>query len=526
MKKILKIMLFIVFTLNFLNVNAENTKEKEKINNKSIVEDFTKWDLNFKNFTIENSLVFFSKFYENTTPESYKYIKLNFIWIKEWSDLEKALKILVYNNKINNFYANFSWKEKNQISFENFYKLAEKIIWVYSSEDTIKTLSSERNLDYTDLEIIEQAFKNQKSKIEFEKYLNTKKWDKSIIDNVYNILINDYYDKSKLDKEKLIYSAVEWMTKSIWDKHTVFFPPKESKDFLWWLNWDFEWIWTYVEMPEPWIFKITSPIVWWPAEKAWIKWWDLIVEVDWKKITKENSQSEIISWIKWPEWTEVNLKINRNWDEFYLKVKREKVHLKSIESYFNWNNYVIKISWFNEWVSREFVDAIEILKQKNGIKKIVFDLRNNWGWFLNEVVSILSNFVPKWEPTAIVKYTVDEWKFLSKWNNLIDFSKYELVFLQNSETASASEIMIWTLKDYYKNLKIVWEKSYGKWSVQTIKEFDDWSSIKYTTAKWFTWKTKTWIDWIGILPTIEIKLNEELYKNQKIDNQLQKALSI
>jgi carboxyl-terminal processing protease len=85
--------------------------------------------------------------------------------------------------------------------------------------------------------------------------------------------------------------------------------------------------------------------------------------------------------------------------------------------------------------------------------------------------------------------------------------------------------MAGTLKDYYPNLTLVWEKTYGKWSVQTIKTYFDWSSLKYTIAHWFTGKTETWIDQIGIKPDVEIKLDETLMKSWT-DNQLEKAKSL
>ena len=82
------------------------------------------------------------------------------------------------------------------------------------------------------------------------------------------------------------------------------------------------------------------------------------------------------------------------------------------------------------------------------------------------------------------------------------------------------------MKDYFPKIKVIWTKSYWKGSVLAIKEFSDGSSFKYTTAKWFTWRSKTWIDWVWITPDVEIELDETLLKEKKIDNQLEKALSI
>lgn len=48
--------------------------------------------------------------------------------------------------------------------------------------------------------------------------------------------------------------------------------------------------------------------------------------------------------------------------------------------------------------------------------------------------------------------------------------------------------------------------------------------FKYTIAKWFTWKTQTWIDWIWLAPDIELELNIEAFKYNGKDNQLDKAI--
>jgi carboxyl-terminal processing protease len=136
---------------------------------------------------------------------------------------------------------------------------------------------------------------------------------------------------------------------------------------------------------------------------------------------------------------------------------------------------------------------------------------------------MLSNFVPTWEPVAVVKYYNSQRSYSSRWYKIVDFSKYKIIILQNSWSASASEIMIWWIKDYYPNSVLIWEKTYGKWSVQTIKDYKDWSSLKYTIAKWYTWKTETWIDWVWIEPDI---LMEDKVLKWELDPLIQKAIKL
>ena len=502
-----------VFSILFTNTSLIQAK------NETLTDKITK-NNTLKNITLEDIFVYFSSFFEEKTPESYKYIQLNFSWLQKWSRLEKAIQILVYNDKLPNLKANLKWIEKVNVNSDTFYSLASKVLW------TNYTKSNEnKKVDYYDLELVEESYRVLKNTELYNKQINLDTGTKDVLNSVYEIILTEHFDKDKIDKQKLIYSATQWLANWTWDKHTTFFPPTESKDFMSSLAWDFYWIWTFVDMPEPWKFIITSPISWWPAEKAGIRWWDEVIEVDWKAVTKENSQNEIVGWIRWEEWTEVNLKIKRWTETLEIKVKREKVHMKSIETKTNWNAFIMKINWFNEGISTEFREAIEELKQKN-IKKLIIDLRNNWGGYLDEVVTMLWYVIPKWEPVAVVKYVKDEWSYISKWQNLLDLNNYDVVFLQNSGTASASEIMIWTIKDYFPNVKIIWEKSYWKGSVQNIKEFFDGSSLKYTTAKWFTWKTKTWIDWVWIEPTEKVELDEQKLKDFKIDTQMDRALNI
>ena len=365
-----------VFSILFTNTSLIQAK------NETLTDKITK-NNTLKNITLEDIFVYFSSFFEEKTPESYKYIQLNFSWLQKWSRLEKAIQILVYNDKLPNLKANLKWIEKVNVNSDTFYSLASKVLW------TNYTKSNEnKRVDYYDLELVEESYRVLKNTELYNKQINLDTGTKDVLNSVYEIILTEHFDKDKIDKQKLIYSATQWLANWTWDKHTTFFPPTESKDFMSSLAWDFYWIWTFVDMPEPWKFIITSPISWWPAEKAGIRWWDEVIEVDWKAVTKKNSQNEIVGWIRWEEWTEVNLKIKRWTETLEIKVKREKVHMKSIETKTNWNAFIMKINWFNEGISTEFREAIEELKQKN-IKKLIIDLRNNWGGYLDEVVTML-----------------------------------------------------------------------------------------------------------------------------------------
>lgn len=470
---------------------------------------------------------FYAWFINWLIPESYKYIKLNFKDVDEKSELYWSLQKLVYLNLIKNSSTNIG--EHKKISAYNFYKLSEVIfdIKIIKESEIEELKKTETNINHLDnVKAIINGKKLEFSN-EYNKSKNNIELKKEIFWDVYSTITNEHYDKNTFNEEELINSAIAWLVEWTKDKHTVYFPPTETKDFYESLNWEYEWIWAYVDMETPWVFKIVTPIKDSPSQKAWLKWWDRVLKVNWVEITKENSLKEVVSWIKWPKWTSVILTIQREEKTFEVTVLRDKIIINDIEYELIWNNtFYIEIKSFWDHVGTDFDKAMNDLAQRKWIDKIIIDLRNNWGWYLSQVTDMLSYFVKVDEVTAQVKYIDSTLNYYSKWINLIDFSKYKIVILENSGTASASEIMIWTIKDYYPNTIIIWEKSYWKWSVQTIKSYWDWSTFKYTVAKWFTWKTLTWIDWVWIIPTIELEFDLDSYNMYNKDNQLEKAIGI
>lgn len=467
----------------------------------------------------ENVFVFLANRVDENIPESYKYINLKFKWVIEWSEMENALKKLVYLNLIEN--SNTKLSPEKQVDKNFIYKLSKKILDInLEKEDLIKEKAT-----FKDIQIIKNRAEREDNifKTSWDKEIRTKK---SIFFDVYNTLKYWHYDKEKIDEVELLDSAINWLTKWVWDKHTSYFPATESKNFYENLNWEFEWIWAYVDMQEPWVLKIISPLKSSPAEEAGLKWWDIVTKVNWVEVTKQNSLLEVISWIKWPAWTSVMLTIDRKWKIYDIEVKRAKIVINDIEYRLITKDTVyIEIKSFWENVSKQFAEALMYTKERKNTKKIIIDLRNNWWWYLDQVADMLSYLVDKWEPTAIVEYLWKDKNYYSKWYSLINPNDYKIVLLQNSGTASASEIMIWTIKDYFPNSVIIWEKSFWKWSVQTLRTYSDTSFLKYTVAKWFTWKTKKWIDWVWITPDKEIIFDLENFRSKWYDNQLEEALN-
>lgn len=520
MKKIIAILLIqlIIITPTFANtktikITSNSVKISENI------------DLHKNLVTRKEIFNYYAKVFRDLTPESYKYIKLNFTDVVEWTKVYDSLQILVYYNLLENKQGRI-YPRKN-LSAHGLYTLSEKVLGVkllkYKNETELKSRYGSMN----DLIFISSKFNEELKVVTVKNDTKEIKNKKEVFQDVYDILTQQHYNKDNYSKSELLDKAIEGLTEGTNDKHTTYFPAVESEWFQDTLNWEFEWIWAYVEMEKPGKFMIISPITDSPAYKSGLKGWDQITHVDGKEIWEENSAKEVISWIKWPKGTKVLLTISRNNKSLEIEVTRDKIVINDIETELvDYKTFLISIRSFGPHVSENFKEALTELSENKSVRKVIIDLRNNWGGYLDQVADMLSYLVPEGENTAVIKYLKWNHDFKSAWYELIDFNDYQIVILQNSGTASASEILAGTLKDYYPDATLLWEQSYGKWSVQRIKEYKDGSTLKYTIARWYTGWSETSIDWVWLTPDILLEFDSESYEKYETDNQLQKAIKL
>jgi len=147
-------------------------------------------------------------------------------------------------------------------------------------------------------------------------------------------------------------------------------------------------------------------------------------------------------------------------------------------------------------------------------------LRNNPGGYLETAVDIASWFIPRGELVAIEEFRDQQQDFYRS-KGYKGIAHLPLVVLINEGSASASEIVAGALRDI-RNITLIGEKSFGKGSVQTLKKFQDGSSLKVTVAKWLT-PSGVSINEEGLTPDIEVELTDEDFNND-LDPQLEKAI--
>ena len=216
----------------------------------------------------------------------------------------------------------------------------------------------------------------------------------------------------------------------------------------------------------------------------------------------------------------------RNNETITLEIERQQVKINHVESKVLQDHigYIVFNS-FDEGCSEEFKKQLEILKSKN-IDSLIVDIRNNGGGLVDEALNI-ADYLTEQDKTLLI--TVDK-------NGKEQIKKAEqglvidvpTVVLTNGNSASASEILAGALKDN-ERATIVGEKTYGKGVIQELLTLNDGSGLKITTSEYYT-PNHNKINKIGILPDVEVKLDEsldnQLVIEEKDDTQLQKAIEI
>jgi carboxyl-terminal processing protease len=226
------------------------------------------------------------------------------------------------------------------------------------------------------------------------------------------------------------------------------------------------------------------------AQRQGIRIGDEIIGADSVGISPENID-EVSNLVKGKPGTTVELTIVRNeeQDTIHFNLVREEVLVKNLTFYGfvpeNSNNVYLKLSSFSRSAASEVLNALKELKAKKEIKSIVLDLRGNPGGLLDVAVDICDKFLPKGDLIVTTKGRDDTNinHYYAEQEPLVGNAK--LVVLINNGSASASEIVAGAMQDHDRGI-ILGTKSYGKGLVQTIIPLNYNTSLKITTAKYYT----------------------------------------
>ena len=339
----------------------------------------------------------------------------------------------------------------------------------------------------------------------------------------YEYIVNNYYEK--LDRQSLINSAISGMLESLEDPYSVYIDETTSDNFNITLNGSYRGLGVQIIKDESnGYILVTGVFKDSPASEAGLQPGDYIISAN-NINTKDVDASEFSKYVRESNDTEFNMKVLRGEEEILIKVVRSNVVISSVYSEVYERNGkkvgYIYIGIFASNTDAQFKEEYKKLKEQN-IDSIIIDLRDNTGGHLTAADGILDMFIDN----KHIKYQFSQNGITTKVKGTSSkVEKCNIVLLANENSASASEILIASLRENL-DAKLIGKKTYGKGTVQELINLSDGNQYKITIRKWLT-PNGTWInDNKGINPDIEIELDSKYLetRDDNDDNQLQTAI--
>lgn len=318
---------------------------------------------------------------------------------------------------------------------------------------------------------------------------------------VWQYLEQDYVNKDALDPEVLTQGAIEGLIEALDDPYTHYLDPEIKELALSELWGSFEGIGAHVSMEEEGL-TVISPIAGTPAEREGVRAGDRILEIDGEN-TSGMTLTEAVLKIRGPEGTTLTLLLlHQGEDEpVAVEITREKIDLESVLLEMLPHDIAqIKITYFSLRTGEEFTAALsEALEGE--VRGIVLDLRGNPGGTLNTVVDVAGQFLDG----GIVLYQLDSEGERSEWQASSGglATDLPLAVLIDGGSASGSEVLAGALRDRGR-APLIGTTTYGKGSVQVIRDISDGSALYVTTARWLT-PDGHLIEGVGLTPDIEVE---------------------
>ncbi len=271
------------------------------------------------------------------------------------------------------------------------------------------------------------------------------------------------------------------------DPYTIYIPEEENEDLQMMVSKSYGGIGAVIYKPDKdGNVIINEPYADSPAVRYGLRCGDEIMEIDGVSTHGLTSQ-ECSDRMKGKPGTTVKFKVKKVYtDEIVeINVVRERIHLPDVEyaGMLDAETGYIYQSGFTENVSGDIRNAILKLK-KQGMKKLVLDLRGNGGGLMNEAINIVSLFVPKGSLVVSSKGQGISEQIYKTTSEPVD-TQMPLIVMVDSGSASSSEIVTGALQDLDR-ATIMGTRTFGKGLVQSIRPLPYNGQLKVTTAKYYT----------------------------------------
>ena len=304
------------------------------------------------------------------------------------------------------------------------------------------------------------------------------------LDNVLNYIENEYVDN--VSKTEIIERAIPKILEDL-DPHSQYIPAVELQKVNEPLEGNFSGIGIQFNMLNDTLVVIQT-VANGPSQKVGVLAGDRIIKVDGELVAGVNLHSDsIVGKLRGPKGTQVNVEISRKNvnDQLSFDITRDNIPLYSVDVAYMIKPGIgfVKLNKFSATTEEEFISAVSRLREQ-GMKKIVLDLRENGGGFMNAAIFIADQFL---KGTETIVYTQGKARekedFVSTPGGLC--TDLDIVILIDEMSASASEILAGAIQDNDRGT-IIGRRSFGKGLVQEQKPLADGSAIRLTIARYYT----------------------------------------
>ena len=324
------------------------------------------------------------------------------------------------------------------------------------------------------------------------------------------------------NKNKM-WGAIQGLTSSYGDPYTVFFPPVESKAFEEEISGAFGGVGMEIGISPDGFLTVIAPLKNSPAEKAGVLAGDNIVMIEDKSAIKMSTE-EAVKMIRGEIGTSVVVTFERKGvkEPLIKTLVRASIEIPTVNTKLTPDGvFVISLYSFSATSPNLFRGALREFVE-SGSNKLVLDLRNNPGGYLEAALDMASWFLPTGKVVVTENFgeNIEPKIYRSKGYNIFT-DKLKFAILVNEGSASASEILAGALREHNKAI-LIGTNTFGKGSVQELVSLTSDTSLKITVAHWFTPLGKS-ISNGGLTPDIGVKLTAENTKGGK-DPQMEAAV--
>jgi carboxyl-terminal processing protease len=325
-----------------------------------------------------------------------------------------------------------------------------------------------------------------------------------ILSEAWQQLSRDYVDKDKLDPKTLSEGAVRGMIQAL-DPYSSYADPEAHKIEMSDLTGRFEGIGAVIGTRDR-VLTVVAPIAGSPAEKAGLKAGDKILEIDGQTSSKFSLVEATLK-IRGPKGTSVKLLVLHEGDKepVEIQIVRDVITEQSVSWEMRDDIAYIRITQFLKSTGSDLHAVLKDAINNKGAKGIVLDLRNNPGGLLNASADVASEFLAMGVVAKVVDSAGNESMVPVIRGGIA--THLPLVVLVNQGSASASEIVAGALQDYGR-AKLAGSQTFGKGSVQIVRELSDGSALHITAYRWLTPHGRP-IDGVGLTPDFKLELEDD-----------------